>query len=51
MLRALHETFEDLIRVVMEHDCRDYIGEISSQYGNVYRNEVTFIANIRSVED
>lgn len=28
MLRALHETFEDFIRVVMEHDCRDYIGEI-----------------------
>lgn len=51
MLRALHETFEDFIRVVMEHDCRGYIGEIWSQYGNVYRNDETFIANIRLVED
>lgn len=51
MLRALHETFEDFIRVVMERDCRDYIGEIWSQYGNVYRNDETFIASIRLVED
>lgn len=48
---VLQETFKNFISDITRHECYDYIGQIGSQFENVYINYEIFIVNIHLIKN